>query len=135
VESSRTWGLTVLRVGLGAMMAAAHGWGKVVGGEERWTKLGGAMAHLGIDLAPTFWGAAAAFTELVGGLLLVVGLFTRPAAALLVFTMLVAAVSHYAGDPSLKAISHPVETGLGLLCVLIAGPGRYSLDARLRKKG
>lgn len=134
MENARMWALTVLRVGIGLMMALAHGWPKVTGGTERWERLGGAMASLGIESFPLFWGAAAAFTELVGGLLLVLGLLTRPAAVLLLFTMFVAAVSHWSSEPSLGSISHPVETGLALLALLIAGPGKHSLDALLSRR-
>ena len=80
--------LLILRLGIGGMFIL-HGWPKVIGGAAVWVKLGGAMTYLGVPLGegqwgflsdPKVWGAAAAFAEFVGGILLVVGLFTRPAA-------------------------------------------------------
>lgn len=126
-------GVLVLRVGLGLMMMF-HGWPKVQGGPSKWAGLGGSMSLFGIDAFPTFWGAAAAFTELVGGALLVLGLGTRPAAALLAFVMFVAAANHYA-EEGLRAASHPIETGLGLIALLFLGTGRYGLEDRLRRAG
>lgn len=122
-------GITVLRVGLGLMMML-HGWPKVQGGPGNWAKLGGSMALFGITAFPAFWGGAAAFTELVGGALLVLGLGTRPAAALLTFVMFVAAANHMAGDGFMSA-SHPIETGTGLLALVFLGSGRWGLEHRI----
>ena len=123
-------GHLVLRVGLGAMMAAVHGWPKVTGGPAKWAKLGGAMDTFGITFAPTFWGGAAAFTELVGGVLLVVGLGTRPAAALLAFTMFVAASNHLADGDGIGGASHAIEDGLAFVALMLIGGGKHSLDRR-----
>lgn len=129
----RDHALLVLRAGLGIMIMA-HGWPKVAGGPERWERLGGAMESLGITFAPMLWGAAASFTELCCGALLVLGLATRPAAALLVITMLVAAWNHAMSGDGFRGWSHPAETGIGFLAVLIAGAGRFSMDHRLRAR-
>ena len=126
-------GLLVLRVGLGASFLA-HGWPKVVGGPAKWTKLGAAMSHVGIDFAPTFWGAAASFSELVGGGLLIVGLLTRPAAFLLLCTMSVAATMHLDKGEGFTEASHALECGVAFLSVLITGGGRFALDRLLRGK-
>ena len=100
-------GLLFLRVGLGSMMIT-HGWGKLMGGPELWEKLGGAMAHLGLDFAPTFWGFAAAATETFGALFLILGVLTRVQAGLLAFTMLVAAVMHLSAGDGLGGASHAI---------------------------
>lgn len=126
-------GLLVLRVGLGVMMMV-HGYGKVMGGPELWAGLGGAMGHLGITFAPTFWGAAAAFSEFGGGFLLIIGLLTRPAAASLAFTMLVATVMHLANGDGIKGSSHSIEDGIAFLALILTGAGSYSLDALIFKK-
>jgi putative oxidoreductase len=122
-------GHLILRAGIGIMMMT-HGWPKVAGGERRWEALGRAMGWLGITFAPTLWGAAAAFTEFFGGLLLAVGLATRPAAALLAFTMFVATLNHLQRGEGVGAASHAIELGIVFIGLVFMGAGRYSLDAR-----
>jgi putative oxidoreductase len=119
--------LLVLRIGIGAMFALAHGWDKITAGPETWTKLGGAMGALGITFAPAFWGFMAAFAEFVGGILLAIGLFFRPAAILLLITMAVAAIMHLSAGHGLGKASHAIEAGVVFIALLISGPGRMSL--------
>lgn len=124
-------GLLASRVGLGAMMLGVHGWAKLTGGPERWAKLGGAMEAFGIDFAPTFWGFCGASAESIGAALVLLGVLTRPAAAAVICAMIVAVGMHLDAGDGLKGASHAIETGLGFLCILIAGPGRFSVDAWL----
>ena len=134
LDRYRDHGLLLLRVGIGAMFLR-HGWPKVTGGPEKWAKLGSAMESFGITVAPTFWGGAAAFTELVGGALLIVGLATRPAAVLLAVTMLVAWWNHVAGGDGFISWSHSAEDGIVFLALILMGAGRFSVDARLMEAG
>ncbi len=127
----RDAGLLVLRVGLGGAMVV-HGWPKLMGGPALWTKLGGAMGTFGIHFAPALWGASAAIAEAVGGLLLVIGLGTRPAAAALAFTMFVAASSHVAdGDSFAMGWSHAFEDGVAFVALAVMGGGKYALERRI----
>ncbi len=80
--------------------------------------------------------------ECYGGILLILGLFTRPIAALLGSTMLVAIMTvhtkqisdawHGIGNDGLIDIT-PVFYGLFTLWLLSYGPGMVSLDAGIRK--
>jgi len=126
----RDAGMLVLRVGLGGMMAAAHGWPKMMGGPEAWRGLGQAIGALGVPVfAPTFWGFLAMLAELLGGLLLAVGFLYRPAALGLLGTMIVAAAMHAtAGDDFGMKTSRPIELGIVFLAMLLIGPGRYAVD-------
>lgn len=124
-------GLLVARVGLGAMMVG-HGWPKILA-PERWEGLGGAMANLGVTFFPAFWGGAAAFAEVLGGALVALGLFTRPAAAIVAFTMFVAWWSHVSGGDLFRSWSHSAETGLAFVLILFLGAGRFGIDRLLRK--
>jgi putative oxidoreductase len=124
-------GLLLIRVGLGLMFMFVHGYGKLFGGPDRWARIGSAMASFGLQEGYAFWGFAAAFAEFFGGLLLVLGLFFRPALALMLFTMMVAATSHFARGEGVSGASHAIEVGIALAGLLLTGPGRYSLDARL----
>jgi putative oxidoreductase len=125
-------GLLVLRVGIGTMYATVHGWPKLLGGTERWKKLGTALENFGIHVWPTLWGFLAMAAELGGGILLVLGLFTRPAAAMILATMVVASTRHIQKGEGVGEASHAIELGIVMGALLLLGPGRYSLDARLR---
>src|SRR5581483_9482849 len=84
----------VLRLGLGLTQMFSHGLPKLLEGPERWESTGRAMANLGVNFAPMFWGFMAGFTEFVGGFLLIVGLFVRPTTVVLNFVLVVAAVQN-----------------------------------------
>jgi putative oxidoreductase len=85
LNSLQPLGALVLRLALGLSMTV-HGYQKVVPH--------GALnhfAHYVVTLGLPYWlGYVSAFTEFVGGMLLVVGLLTRFAAALVTINMLVA---------------------------------------------
>ena len=129
LEKIRDPALALLRIGLGAMMMG-HGWPKVLN-PGKWERLGGAMRHLGVEMFPEVWGALAAFGELVGGALVVVGLLTRPAAFVVSSILFVAWYSHFREGDSFVSWSHSVETAIGFLMVMMLGGGRYSLDRLL----
>ena len=129
----RDAGLLILRIGLGLMYMFAHGWSKVIGGPDLWEMIGANAANVGLGFAPTFWGFMAAFAEFGGGLLLVLGLFFRPALVLLLGVMTTAAVSHIVGDVP-GPPWHPIELGIVLISLFLIGPGRYSLDAKLHSR-
>jgi putative oxidoreductase len=124
LDRQRDLGLLVLRVGIGVMFMA-HGWPKMAGGPEKWAALGSAMDTLGIGFAPAFWGFMAALAELVGGLLLALGVAFRPACALLLCTMIVASTKHLAAGDGFGKSSHAIEAGILFLSLLLIGPGAY----------
>lgn len=124
-----SFGLLIIRAGLGIMMIL-HGYPKLMGGPEKWAKLGKAMGDLGIDFAPEFWGFMAAFAEGVGGLLLLLGFLFRPATALLIITMVVAAFKHLNGGDSVLDSSHAIELAVVFLGLFFIGPGKYSIDKK-----
>lgn len=123
----RDLALLVFRLGLGGAFMW-HGWPKIISGPESWTKLGQAMATLGIEWAPAFWGFMAGFAEFVGGLLFVLGLFFRFASFLLFFNMMVAFISQMAAAKGFAKASQSFEDGLSFFAAIFIGPGRYSLD-------
>jgi putative oxidoreductase len=124
----RDAGLLFLRIGLGVSFLI-HGFPKLLGGPEKWTALGGAMGLLGLDFAPLFWGLMAALSETLGGLLLMLGIFFRPACLFLALTMAVALNMHISkGDP-FPVYSHALEDGIVFLALILIGPGKFILKS------
>lgn len=142
-------GRLVLRLA-GLCLAVGHGWGKVVGlasGQSRFVE---GVAGMGFPV-PVVFAWAAALAEFAGGLCVALGFFTPWAAGVAAFTMAVAALGRHhaisqflswlglapATEESLKAWGNP-ELALAYLMILVGvallGPGRFSIDARLRRK-
>jgi putative oxidoreductase len=91
-----------------------------------------------IGLAPGYFMALmAGSAEFFGGLLLILGLLTRPAAAVLAVTMLVAIVSVHLQN-GLFMSNNGYEFGLALLAISVAlivqGAGRFALDNLIARK-
>lgn len=126
-------GLLAVRILIGFMFIL-HGLPKITGGPDTWTFLGGAMANIGLDFAPAFWGLMAALSELIGGVLIMGGLFVRPAATLLAITMLVAAIFHFAKGEGFDGASHALEDGAVFIMLMFTGGGKYAADRYLASK-
>lgn len=93
------------------------------------------LADLGVPFAGIQARMAMA-SELAGGILLALGLFTRPACIVLILTMLVAGVVGHRGAGYLITNEPPgaeYTINLAAICaaILVAGPGSASLDAML----
>ena len=126
---TRDAGLLVLRAGAGLAMALAHGLGKLppsAGFVE-------GTADLGFPV-PVVFAWLAALAEFGGGLLVAVGLATRPAAALTAFTMATAFFGAHAGDP-FGDREMAFVYGVVFVAIALTGAGRYSLDAVLQGRG
>lgn len=136
LQSNAGAGALALRVPVGVILAA-HGAQKLFGwfGGHGLEATGQWMSSIG--LAPGWWMAlAAGSAEFFGGLALVLGLLTRPAAAVAAFTMLVALFWVHA-DNGLFLSNNGYEYALALLAATAAltlqGAGRLSLDAALAR--
>ncbi len=124
---SVSFGLFLIRVGIGLAFVLVYGYAKITGGPEAWEGIGKAMGTLGITFMPVFWGFMAAFAEFVGGILLILGLFFRPAAFLMFFTMLVATIMKMGGDGGYLSYSHPIELCILFFGLIFTGAGKISL--------
>ncbi len=133
LDRYRDKGLLILRIGIGIMFMC-HGFPKLMGGPEKWVKLGGALSEVGVTIAPTFFGFMAAMSEFGGGLLLALGLLTRPACFFLLMTMIVATLMHMGKGDSFVKYSHALEAAILFFSLLFIGPGKLSLDEWLSQK-
>lgn len=129
-RSSRDIALLALRISVGVIFVM-HGYGKLFGDAPGMTAFTGMISGLGFPL-PGFFAYAAALTEFVGGIAILLGLFTSVAAALGAVVMLVAMIM-------VKKFAFPAsDVDLALLGSLIAlvclGAGRYSLAGMLNLK-
>jgi len=96
------------------------------------------FASLGIPL-PTLNAYFIGSLECFGGLLLMIGLASRPLALLVLLSMIVAyvtadfgAVSGMFSDPDKFVKADPFPFLLTALIVFVFGPGRFSVDALLK---
>lgn len=106
----------------------------MMGGPEQWEAVGGAMSNLGIDSFHIVFGFMAAIAEVFGGLFLILGLYTLPALILLISTMFVAVISQVAREAGFPGIAHPLSLGIVFISLLLIGPGKHSLDHKLKNK-
>lgn len=120
-------GLFLLRVAVGVIMII-HGVPKFLGGTEILKEVGSAMVNLGVTYVPVFWGFMAAFSEVLGGLLLIVGFLFRPACLLLGFTMVIATLLNYSIESSFRSVAHPLTMTFLFFSFMFIGPGRWSLQ-------
>ncbi len=134
LEKNKDIGILLFRIGIGSAYFFVHGWPKIIEGPKLWVKLGAAMNNFGITYFPVFWGFMDSISEFGGGLLIILGLFTRSASSFIAFAMIVAATNHLSKlDPWSRAI-YPIEMFSGLLLLIFLGGGKYSLDNYLFKK-
>jgi putative oxidoreductase len=142
--------LLILRLA-GIGMITLHGWGKLVrmaGGDRGFVN---GVGQMGFPVPIVFaWAAVLAETLLPA--LVILGLLTRPAAAICAVNMAVAAfVRHHAHLHWLAALgirSYPADTLKGwgnpelallylvvFLAIALAGGGRFALDRVVRRSG
>jgi len=76
-----------------------------------------------------FWAYISCFTELIGGFLIVVGLFTRPAAFLLTINMAVVLYVLGTKDFFTTGGAYPLLLATSFIAILLTGPMAYSFDA------
>ncbi|MCX5710641.1 MAG: DoxX family protein [Candidatus Omnitrophica bacterium] len=124
----------VLRLGLGVMFFA-HGLQLAL------NKFGGpgpkgfSQMLTGLGFAPAlFWAYLAGYTTLIGGLFLILGLFTRGAAFALIIFMLVALIKVHLSK-GFFLMNGGYEYNFIVICALIAlmilGSGKYGITPKI----
>jgi putative oxidoreductase len=81
-----------------------------------------------------FWTHVSCYTEFIGGLLIIIGLFTRLAAFALFVNMLVATLFVGFKNFFLGGAAYPCLLMVIFLVIILSGPMAYSIDAVLATK-
>lgn len=116
-----------------------HGWGKIdsaMNSPEGMGGFAGFVGSLGFPL-PIFFAWTAALAEFAGGILILLGLLTRPIALACIFLMTVITFGvHWERgfDNRDGGFEYPLMWLIVLMVVFVRGSGKYSLDALLLKK-
>lgn len=123
-------GLLILRLWLGGALFWLHGKGKLLG----FSKMSQKFADpLGVGMSNSL--AMAVFAEVLCAILLAIGLFTRAAALVLAVTMGVAFfIVHNAILTGEMSGELAFVYLAGFVTILIAGPGRFSIDTAMGGK-
>jgi putative oxidoreductase len=118
----------VIRIAAGWNLLV-HGWGKVTRGPSAFVR---GFTELGFDPALA-WIWAALIIEFVGGIALILGLFTRFFAAAAAIELLIITAIYWQTGFSWLNRGYEYTLLWGLLCFAIAlrGGGPYSLDRKL----
>jgi putative oxidoreductase len=125
--------LLLMRLALGIIMTV-HGYHKVFGGLHHFTQM---VAGMGL---PGWLGYVSAFTELIGGLMVLAGFFTRPAAAAICIDLIVAIWKVHLHNGLLGSPDHPgyefplAAATLAFALICFAG-GPIAFDHILRGGG
>ncbi|EOD55736.1 DoxX family protein [Aeromonas molluscorum] len=128
MDKMRDVALLVGRILL-ALMFVIAGWGKIGG----YAGTQGYMEAMGV---PGALLPLVILLELGGGLAIMLGLFTRSIAVLMAgFTLMAAFLFHYQPAEQMQMLMFMKNLSVagGFLALAAAGPGAFSLDARLGK--
>jgi len=125
--------LVVMRLALGCVMVA-HGSHKVFGGLHHHAQF---VSSLGI---PAWLGYVSAFTEFLGGFMILAGFFTRAAAFAICINLCVAIVRvHWhnglIGAPDRPGYEFPLALAALAFALIFFGAGPIALDHVLRGGG
>ncbi|MGX6446867.1 DoxX family protein [Patulibacter sp. S7RM1-6] len=133
-DGSADVGLLVLRLALGAVFVA-HGAQKLFGAWGGGGIAGTGQAFEGVGLSPGEpLAALAGGGELIGGVLLALGLLTRVGALSVGASMAVAIVAMHLPGPFLDGYEFPLALLAAAVAMLLVGPGRLSVDAAIRAR-
>ena len=126
------WGWPLVRLVMGVQIAA-HGFRKATGGIKYFVPW---LESLRVPV-PKMAAACAMLAELVGGLFIAVGVFTRPAALAVAITMAMAIVlahledAKHFGKPEAGPFEYPMLILAVAVAAVLAGGGPHSLDTLL----
>jgi putative oxidoreductase len=117
--------MLLVRVGL-ALVFIAHGWAKL-------SDMEGTVAFFASIGLASFFAYAVAIVELVGGIAMLVGLYTGVAGILLAVTMLGAIGLVKLGAGFLGGYEFDILLFLSAIAVALGGPGKYTAQYFMKR--
>ena len=125
--------LLLMRLALGAIMVV-HGYHNVFGGLHHHAQMVGGLG------LPAWLGYVSSFTEFLGGLLILVGLFTRAAAFAVCIDLVVAIWKVHLhngliGSPDRPGYEFPLAAATLAFALIFFGGGPIAIDHVLRGGG
>lgn len=120
------FGLLLLRVSIGVLflMYTAP---VLLAGPNAWPHFGAGARNWGMHSHFQIWGFVVALLGCIGGVLVIFGLFFRPA----ILVLLILAVGHAIGvkhGSGFRTALPSIEMCFVLAGILFVGPGKYSVD-------
>lgn len=130
LDRLQPFALLLMRLALGLIMLV-HGYHKVFGGLHNHANM---VAHLGL---PAWLGYVSSFTEFLGGILILAGLFTRAAAFAICIDLVVAIwkVHWHNGLTGDHGFEFPLAAAALAFALIFFGAGPIALDHILRGGG
>jgi putative oxidoreductase len=127
-NTSHDWALVALRVGLGVVLVI-HGYAKLfgTGGVEGFS---GMLENLRFP-APLFFAYVVSLLEFVGGIMLIIGLWTKVVASLVLVQFLV--ILLYVKKLAFPQSDSDLLIFAMALSLVLTGAGMYSVDGKLCK--
>ncbi|WP_064198511.1 MULTISPECIES: DoxX family protein [Emticicia] len=117
----------ILRLSFGFLMIP-HGYDKM----QEFLKGNSADFPDPLHVSPMISHGLTVFAEFICSILLVLGLFTRPALVILIGCMAIVAFSIHGADP-LGDKEHALLYLFAYLSIFLTGAGKYSIDAKIYK--
>ena len=120
-------GLLIVRIGL-AVVFIAHGCSKI-------DDMSGTISFFGgvLNLSP-IWAYIVTYTELFGGIAMILGIFTQWAGILLAITMVIAIYLVKLSKGFLGGYEFDLMLFLGAIAIVLSGPGRYTVMSLFKKE-
>ncbi len=125
MKSNTDLALLLVRVGL-ALVFLAHGWEKISGIEDTITYFAS------LNMSPV-WAYLVAYTEFIGGLLMLVGFGTGWAGVALATTMVGSIVMVKLGKGFVGGYEFDLMLFLSAISISLAGAGEYTVKYLFRK--
>lgn len=124
------FGVLLLRIGVGVLIAY-HGFPLWAAGTDTWVRIGSAVSLIGISSLHLLFGIASVVIQSIGGIFLILGIFTRGIALLLSIIVGFALANLIIRSSEIDNVMVVyTQINLALLSLVFIGPGRLSLDRK-----